>query len=62
MRSQRTPKCQLCKSNDALYAMQFVGEDRPSFYRFGYHIRGFKVTKVCEPCKEKAEAEYKCLV
>lgn len=24
-----------------------------SFYRPGYHIRGFKTTKVCDKCKEK---------
>lgn len=43
-------KCQICKQNEATWAMQFVGEDHPSFSFLGWHYRGFKVTKVCGDC------------
>lgn len=44
-------KCQLCKFNPAVHAMQYVADDAPSFYALGSHIRGFAVTKVCDACK-----------
>ena len=46
-------KCKLCKTNEAEWAMQYIGEDTPSFYTLGSHIRGFRVTKVCGVCREK---------
>lgn len=42
-----TPKCKYCK-NEAIWAMQFIAEAKPSFYALGWHIRGFSVTKVCD--------------
>lgn len=51
-RSTRPPMCQVCKQAEAVYAMQYIGEEEPSFYRLGYHIRGFTMTKVCAECAE----------
>lgn len=51
-RSTRPPMCQVCKQREAVYAMQYIGEEEPSFYRLGYHIRGFTMTKVCAECAE----------
>lgn len=51
----RQPKCQLCQKNDAVHAMQFIAEITPSFYALGSHIRGFRVTKVCDACKVEAQ-------
>lgn len=51
-RSTRPPMCQVCKQAEAIYAMQYIGEEEPSFYRLGYHIRGFTMTKVCAECAE----------
>lgn len=34
--------------------MQYIACDSPSFYTLGSHIRGFKVTKVCDACRELA--------
>jgi len=55
---KREPKGQLCKNNTAIWAMQFIGEDVPSFYRLGYHIRGFGVIKVCDECRVKEKEKY----
>jgi len=46
-------KCQICKKNEAVYAMQYIAEEKPSFYRLGSHIRGFLVIKVCDNCRVK---------
>ncbi len=51
-RSTRPPMCQVCKQREAVYAMQYIGEEEPSFYRLGYHMRGFTMTKVCAECAE----------
>ena len=51
-RSTRPPMCQVCKQAEAIYAMQYIGEEKPSFYRLGYHMRGFTMTKVCAECAE----------
>ena len=51
----RDPKCQVCKQQEAVWAMQYIGEDVPSFYTLGSHIRGFRVTKVCDKCREEAQ-------
>lgn len=45
--TKRVPRCKYC-NDEAVYAMQFIGEDTPTFYRLGWHIRGFTVYKVCE--------------
>jgi hypothetical protein len=50
---KKTQKCQICKEKEAEYAMQYIGSDKPSFYSLGWHIRGFRVTKVCEDCRKK---------
>jgi hypothetical protein len=50
-------KCQFCqkKTNadkgakrDAVWAMQFIAEDVPTFSKLGWHYRGFKAYPVCE--------------
>ncbi len=53
----KTVKCQLCKQNEAEWAMQFVAEDTPSFSALGSHYRGFSVTKVCDKCRELAQGK-----
>lgn len=50
-------KCQLCKRDEAIWAMQYIGEDTPTFTTLGSHYRGFRVTKVCDDCKEIKEAQ-----
>jgi len=45
-------KCQLCKTDPAEWAMQYIGEDTPTFTTLGSHYRGFRVTKVCDHCKQ----------
>ena len=45
-------KCKLC-GKEAVYLMQYIGSDEPSFYFPGSHIRGFSTTPVCEDCAEK---------
>ena len=47
------PRCQLCLQNEAMWAMQYVGDDKPTFTLLGSHYRGFRVVKVCDACKEK---------
>jgi len=46
-------KCKICKTNESVYVMQYIGSDEPSFYFPGSHIRGFSTTPVCEECAEK---------
>jgi hypothetical protein len=46
-------KCKICKKNEALYLMQYIASDTPSFYFPGEHVRGFGTTPVCEDCAEK---------
>jgi len=50
--TRKAPTCQICDTNEAEWAMQYVASDRPSFSSLGSHYRGFPVTKVCDPCKE----------
>lgn len=53
----RIPKCQLCKQHEAIWAMQDLpGNDHLSFYTLGSHIRGFRVTKVCDKCRDTMRA------
>ena len=48
-------KCRYTKDckNVATWAMQFIGEDKPTLYVLGWHARGFTVNPVCDECKEK---------
>ena len=46
-------RCEICKEREAIWAMQYVGEDTPTFSTLGSHYRGFRVVKVCDECKEK---------
>jgi len=50
-------KCQLCRQRPAVHAMQYMdGPNKPpTFVRPGYHYRGWKVTKVCDECKQSIE-------
>lgn len=48
-------KCKICKKNEAVWAMQYIGENKPSFYTLGWHIRGFLVVKICDDCKVKEQ-------
>ena len=54
----RVQKCAICKAEEACYAMQYIAEDKPSFYALGWHIRGFRVVaKVCQACADKIKEE-----
>ena len=52
-RTQRIPKCQICRKREAEWAMQYIGEDTPTFSTLGSHYRGFKVVKVCDECMKE---------
>ena len=54
----RPAKCQLCHEREADWALQYIGSDEPMVYALGYHIRGFRVTKVCWECAERTRNEY----
>ena len=45
-------KCRVCKQEEAIWAMQYIGEDVPTFSRIGSHYRGFGVVKLCDNCKK----------
>jgi hypothetical protein len=45
-------KCQLCRLNEALWAMQYI-DGEFTFTLLGSHYRGSRVVKVCDACKEK---------
>jgi hypothetical protein len=45
-------KCQRCRQLPAIWALQYVGDDRPSVSLLGSHYRGFRVTKLCGACKD----------
>ena len=55
-------KCQVCKQNEAVWAMQYVASDVPSFTRLGSHYRGFHVTKVCDACREEYKHPHTFLI
>lgn len=48
-------RCDECSTREAVYAMQYLGEEVPTFYRLGYHIRGFKLRRLCIECKERIQ-------
>ena len=48
--------CEHCKTEEAVYAMQYIASDEPSLYTLGSHIRGFPVIRVCSRCG--AEQKY----
>jgi hypothetical protein len=50
-------RCQVCKTTEAIWAAQFIGENIPTFSTLGSHIRGFAVVKVCDTCKETKKSE-----
>jgi hypothetical protein len=52
-----TAKCQNCHEHEAIWAMQFVGQDTPTYSRLGSHYRGFRVTKLCDECKRAGERD-----
>lgn len=49
-------KCKICDNQEAVYAMQYIADDSPSFYTLGSHVRGFSVIPVCSDCA--AERKY----
>lgn len=46
-------KCELCKAQDAIWALQYIGDPKPSFTFLGNHYRGFALKKLCDKCKER---------
>lgn len=45
------PLCQFCQKEnkrEAIWAMQFIASDKPTFSALGWHERGFPVHKVCQ--------------
>lgn len=55
MKTRKPPTCKICGQNEAIWAMQYIGEETPTFSSLGWHYRGFPVTKVCDICKELEE-------
>lgn len=50
---RRAAKCECCKAEEAIYALQFVASDDPTFSTLGSHVRGFPVVaKVGDKCAE----------
>ncbi|MCL4296210.1 MAG: hypothetical protein KJ077_10800 [Anaerolineae bacterium] len=48
-------KCQHCKTNHATWAEQQMEQGTRTYTLLGSHYRGFKVTKVCDACKEASQ-------
>jgi hypothetical protein len=48
-------KCQRCKVNDAIWIVQYIASNEPTFTLPGNHYRGFKTMIVCESCKREIE-------
>lgn len=46
-------KCKLCKSEEAVYAMQWIDNKKPSFHPLGEHVPGFSVIPVGHVCAAK---------
>ena len=53
----RRPKCQVCRKNEPVWAMQYIADDKPTFYKLGYHIRGFGLLRICDDCRKKFTQE-----
>ncbi len=55
-------KCQICKQNEAIWAVQIIAGE-VTVYRVGWQMRGFYTEWVCDECleavKEKLEKEQK---
>ena len=49
-------KCERCEQRPAEWALQYIGDDRPTFTTLGSHYRGFRLTKLCDLCKEALQA------
>ena len=57
-KTTKAPMCDRCKQAEAIYAVQYIGEDKPSFYTLGWHTRGFRiVARVCQACADKIKEE-----
>ena len=62
MKHPRRRYCEVCKSremneigglvHEPVWAMQYIAEDKPSFYKLGEHIRGFGLIRICNKCYE----------
>lgn len=51
-------KCEMCKRNEATFALQYIGDDTPQYYFLGHHIRGFRVQRICQPCADVVTDQY----
>lgn len=51
-------KCQICKQREAIHYLQYIDSDVPTFYRPGFHIRGFSIFKVCDKCADAISHEW----
>lgn len=46
-------KCHVCHVREAIYALQYIASDDPTFSTLGSHYRGFPVVaKVCGECAD----------
>ena len=52
------PTCRRCKEKEAVYALQYLDGDNPTFYLLGNHIRGFGVGKVCDDCRIEIKEDH----
>ena len=56
---RKPAKCQVCKTEYAEFAVQYIASDEPSVYCLGEHIRGFSMLKVCWDCAQEIKAKAK---
>lgn len=58
-KTQKRRFCEICRNKDGqhepIWAMQYIADDKPSFYRLGSHIRGFGLLRICDECKTKQQ-------
>ena len=46
--------CEICKAQEAVYAVQCVADEEPTLSTLGSHYRGFPiVARVCGDCGDK---------
>lgn len=52
--------CKRCNKREAIWAMQYMdGPNKPPSFSFlGSHYRGYKVTKVCDPCRQSIKDDH----
>lgn len=60
--------CEKCRKPDCderghlihepIWALQYIGDNTPCFYKLGSHIRGFGLIRLCDQCADEIKREY----